>query len=482
MPEITCPLQEMAASLPDAPAIIAPHRQYTFGDYHAYVSGATANLRKAGIGEGDLLAIALPSGTPYPLLLMALFRMGAVACPMNTRFPAQYLLEVLERIRCRNMVVPYGASVTTVYGRLFALAPHDIVDDRLEGLGPSMVLSPDRPATIVLTSGSSAAPKAALLSYGNHYYNAALSNQNLRVGPGDRWLMSLPLYHVAGIGVLFRCLLGGAAVVFPASNEGLDKAILKYQVTHVSLVATQLHRLMQSTEGVTALSRLKAILLGGGPVPEPLVRRAFEAGLPIHTSYGLTEMATQVTTTRVGDPLNCLLTSGYPLHPDTLRIGPDGEIQVRGNSLFMGYVEGNEIRRTLTAEGWFATRDLGALDEQGYLRVVGRRDNMFIAGGENIQPEEIEACLCRIEGILQAVVVPVAHEEFGATPVAFLRLDGSPRIEAERYLQTLVKQLPKYKVPRYFFPLPEAEGISETKVSRKELIAHAQRLVQAETA
>ncbi len=479
MAEILCPLQEMASSQPEAPAIIAPHRQYTYADYHAYVSGAVENLRKAGLGEGDLLAIALPSGTPYPLLMMALFRLGAVACPMNTRFPAQYLLDVLERIQCRNMVVPYGASVTTVYGRLFALAPHDLVDDRVDGLGAPIAIVAERPATIVLTSGSAGVPKAALLSYGNHHHNARCSNQNIPLGPGDRWLVSLPLYHVSGIGVLFRCLLGGAAAVFPGANERIETAIVKYGVTHVSLVATQLHRLMQTPEGVAALAQLKAILLGGGPVPETLIRRAAAAGLPIHTSYGLTEMATQVATTRPNDPIERLLSSGCPLQPDTLRIAPDGEVQVRGDGLFLGYVEGSAIRRELTEDGWFATRDLGAIDEHGYLRITGRRDNMFIAGGENIQPEEIEEQLCRLEGVLQAVVVPVANEEFGTTPVAFLRLDGPPRINPEYYRDALAKRLPRYKVPRCYFPMPEAEGISEIKFSRKDLAAHAQRLVMS---
>ncbi|HPO11858.1 MAG TPA: o-succinylbenzoate--CoA ligase [Candidatus Hydrogenedentes bacterium] len=478
MGELACPLQEMAQGMPEAPAILAPHRSYTYRDYHEYVSGAVANLRKAGLSEGDLLAIALPPGTPYPILLMALFRMGAIACPMNTRFPAQYLLETLERIRCRNMVVPYGASVTTVYGRLYALAPRDLVDDRLVSAVGDATVDLERPSAIVLTSGSAGPPKAALLSYGNFYRNAMWSNENIPLGVGDRWLMSLPLYHVAGLGVLFRCLLGGASVVFPASNENIEKAIRKYEITHVSLVATQLYRLLQTPEGRSALKPLKCILLGGGPLPESLIRKAHMEGLNIFCSYGLTEMATQATTTRPGDPINKLLTVGKPLRPGTVRLSPEGEIQVCGDSLFLGYVEGNEISRTLTEDGWFATRDLGAWEFNGYLKVIGRKDNMFIAGGENIQPEEIESCLCRQEGVLQAVVVPVEHEEFGATPVAFVRLEEGRKLMPEDLQHALAPHLPKYKIPRYFLPLPENDPFTDVKVSRKELITHAYHLLR----
>ncbi len=475
-----CPLQDAAESIPDLPAIIAPHRQYTFREYHEYVAGAVVNLRKVGIAEGDILAVALPRGTPSPILFNALFRIGAVAFPVNTRFPAQYLLDVLQKVRCRNMVVPYGASVTTVHGHLYAFAPHNIVDDRLEALPGQARVSAERPATIVLTSGSAGPPKAALLSYGNHYYSAQLSNRNLPVAPGDRWLVSLPLYHVAGIGVLFRCLLGGAAVVFSGANEELKDAVPKYGVTHVSLVSTQLYRVLQDESAIQAARGLKAILLGGGPFSEPLLRKAHDAGLPIFTSYGLTETATQVTTTRPGDPLAKLLTSGRPLAPEEVRISPEGEIQVRGETLFLGYVDDSRVHRPHTGDGWFATGDLGNWDADGYLRVTGRRDNMFIAGGENIQPEEIEQRLCRLDGILQAVVVPVDHSEFGAVPAAFVRLADHASLDGGALAARLTEELPKYKVPRHFFLLPVDDMAPEAKLSRQDLIARARRLVEAQ--
>lgn len=478
MPEILCPLQEAAERMPHAVAITAPHREYTYREYHEYVTGTAANLRKAGIGEGDILAIALPPGTPYPMILMALFRLGAVAFPVNTRFPAQYLLDVLKRVHCRNMVVPYGASVTTLYGHLYALAPHDLVDSPCPSSARYSVAT-GRPATMVLTSGSTGDPKAALLSYGNHYHNALLSNQNIPVEPGDRWLMSLPSYHVAGLGVLFRCLLGGAAVAFSSSRESLPEAILSSDATHLSLVPTQLWRLLQEAESVDTLRGLKAILLGGGPAPEGLIRRACEAGLPLFISYGLTETATQVATTRPADPLDRLLTSGRPLDPVGVRISSEGEIQVRGDTVFLGYVEGSELRRPLTEDGWFATGDLGVLDEQGYLRVTGRRDNMFIAGGENIQPEEIEAHLQQLENIVEAVVVPVENDEFGTIPAAFVKVKGNGAFNEAVFTRHLAGRLPKYKVPRFFFPWP-GEDVTQldAKLPRHELASKAQRLIR----
>jgi O-succinylbenzoic acid--CoA ligase len=151
-----------------------------------------------------------------------------------------------------------------------------------------------------------------------------------------------------------------------------------------------------------------------------------------------------------------------------ISISERGEILVRGETLFAGYAEGEELDRPLDAGGWFHTRDLGELDEEGYLRVGGRMDNLFISGGENIQPEEVEEALYRLEGVDEAVVVPVPDEEFGARPVAFVRMDdGEPR-DLARELEPV---LPRFKIPISFQPWPESarRGMKVDRVSLSEL-------------
>jgi O-succinylbenzoic acid--CoA ligase len=152
-------------------------------------------------------------------------------------------------------------------------------------------------------------------------------------------------------------------------------------------------------------------------------------------------------------------------------ISESGEILVRGETLFAGYVEGEELDRPLDAGGWFHTRDLGGLDEDGYLRVGGRMDNLFISGGENVQPEEIEEALCRLEGVDEAVVVPVPDEEFGARPVAFVRTDGGVR-DLSGELESV---LPRFKIPIAYHPWPE-EARRGMKVDRAALGERALRL------
>jgi O-succinylbenzoic acid--CoA ligase len=160
------------------------------------------------------------------------------------------------------------------------------------------------------------------------------------------------------------------------------------------------------------------------------------------------------------------------LHNREVSISESGEILVRGETLFAGYVEGEELDRPLDAEGWFHTRDLGEIDEGGYLRVGGRMDNLFISGGESVQPEEIEEALCRLDGIDEAVVVPVPDEEFGARPVAFVRVAGW---EPEELAQELEPLLPRFKIPISFHPWPE-RARRGMKVDRASLSELARRL------
>jgi O-succinylbenzoic acid--CoA ligase len=446
----------------------------------AAVSGAARRLADAGIREGDRIALMLPLTPGYPILMLALMRLGAVACPINPRFPEAYRNEVLDRIRCDNLIVLEETDASPSSSSRRVLLAEALTDDSLEESGP-LHMPEDRPATLILTSGSSGTPKAAVLSFGNLYHNALNSNRNIVVDSAARWLFSLGLHHVAGLGILFRCLLGGGTMIMPTPGAALKESIVRRGVTHLSLVATQLHRLMEDAEAVDALRAMRAILLGGGPIPETLIRRAHANGLPIFTSYGLTEMATQAATSAPGDSLEHLLTSGRPLARDALRIAEDGEIWVGGKTLFLGYWEDGAIHDARRDDGCFATGDLGALDADGYLRVVGRKDNMFIAGGENVQPEEIEDALCRIDGVVQAVVVPVEHEAFGATPIAFVRMAESFTLDPDVLSGQLASILPKFKIPRCYLAWPDEPGFSEGKIPRKTFKTLAQEKVCSAT-
>jgi O-succinylbenzoic acid--CoA ligase len=184
-------------------------------------------------------------------------------------------------------------------------------------------------------------------------------------------------------------------------------------------------------------------------------------------------MASQVTTTPPDATSEELYTAGRVLPHREVSVSGEGEILVRGETLFAGYVEGERVDCTLGDGGWFHTGDLGELDKDGYLRVRGRKDNMFVSGGENVQPEEIEEALCRFEGVEEAVVVPVEDEEFGARPVAFVRMAGGAP-DPESLSRALGASLARFKIPVSFHAWPDDHG--GMKVDRAAFGERARRL------
>jgi o-succinylbenzoate---CoA ligase len=469
---VPCPLRAAAGASPGAPAVVGVGGEITYGELDRRVSGVAGRIGELGFGVGDRVALYLPKDGRYLVLLLALIRAGCVACPLSTRLPPRGVAPLLKKAACRALISSdedlLGATDADV-GKLrpeTLLAQASVARDRTQSSGP-LHLALDLPATIVFTSGSAGEAKAARHTFGNHYFSALGSNANIALAPGDRWLHSLPIYHVGGLSILFRCLLAGATVALPDASPG--GAVTG--ATHVSLVSTQLLRLLRESD--PAPGGLKAILLGGGPVPISLVDEAAARGLPIHTSYGLTEMASQVTATPPGASREALRTSGRPLPYRELSISDSGDILVKGETLFAGYVEGDSIDPASDTDGWFHTGDLGELDADGYLRVRGRKDNLFISGGENVQPEEIEEALCRIEGVEEAVVVPVPDAEFGAQPVAFVRTAG---VEPGDLARALEPVLPRFKIPAAFHGWPEEAG--GMKVDRAFFRERARRLRQ----
>ena len=451
---VPCPLRAAALASPDAAAVVGATGAITYAKLDRKVSAAASRL--GGMEAGGRVALYLPRDERCLVLLLALIRAGCVACPVSTRLPPGGVAPLLRRAAC-SALISDDEGVLEASEDLRKLGPEALVEASENPTGrpgEPQNIPLHRPATIIFTSGSTGVPKAALHTFGNHYYSALGSNVNIALAPGDRWLHSLPLYHVGGLSIQFRCLLAGAAVALPGPSQPLGEAIANLGATHVSLVPTQLQRLLREDAD---LAGVKAILLGGGPIPANLVDEALARGLPVHTSYGLTEMASQVTTTPPGAAPEELQTAGRVLPHREVAIAGDREILVRGKTLFAGYAEGEEVDRQLDAGGWFHTGDLGDLDEDGCLRVRGRLDNTFVSGGENVQPEEIEEALCRLAGVEEAVVVPVEDAEFGARPFAFVRMaEGEP--DPEALSRALGASLERFKIPVDFRAWPNDAG------------------------
>ncbi len=470
MSTIRCPLQDIAHIAPQQPAWFEDGTAHMFPAVNVAAREIHRQFtREMNLQPGDLVVISAATQWRWLPLLFAIFRAGAVACPLNTRLPPATLKERARGLSPKLQIIDDTAEI--LLPGVPCLRISSLCDATLLGAPDRAPLELDleRPATCIFTTGSTGRPKAVVHSLEAHYYSALGANRHLPLNHTHRWMLTLPLYHVGGIGVLFRCLLAGAAVVTPETGTGPEisqtktgtdpvRTMIENRVTHLSLVPTQLIRLMRHEQAAELAKQLHTLLLGGAPIPRDLVARALEKGFPVHATYGMTETASQVTTVaRNDDPNLRRETDGMILPHRSLRIAMDGEILVRGHTLALGVYRQGEIEPIVDDEGWYHTGDLGKLVNQ-HLVVTGRKDNRFISGGENVQPEEIERHLMEITGAGAVVVTPKPDLEFGHRPVAWLDLpmaDFTPGV----WEQALRKFLPGYMIPVEFRELPESAGL-----------------------
>jgi len=290
------------------------------------------------------------------------------------------------------------------------------------------------------------------LSIANFIWSAHGSSENIAVDPNDTWLISLPLFHVGGMSIIFRTMLAGAnAMISPKILDG--DFIDQHRITHFSLVATQLSRQINSKFPFGQAT--KAILLGGSKIPHALIQKSIELNLPIHTSFGCSEMASQVCTTSKEATIYELMTAGKVLAGRQVKIHQDGRIQLNGKTRFLGYWQNQKLLKPFDKDGWFTTNDLGEFDNNGFLKVIGRADRMFISGGENIHPEQIEQALINLEGIMNALVIDMPSETYGSRPVAFLQ--GQNNYSDPELRKLLSENLMPFQIPDVFLDWPSQE-------------------------
>ena len=308
---------------------------------------------------------------------------------------------------------------------------------------------PPATATMMFTSGTTSDPKPVYLTLRNWEANAVGSALALGLDLNERWLCTMPLAHVGGLSILLRSTLYATTVVlhdrFDTETVLSELMTPARGITLVSLVPTMLVRLLDA--GLERPPTLRWVLLGGGPIPRPLLERAASAGVPVAWTYGMTEACSQIAT------------FGVPLHGVELRF-VDGEIQVRGPIVSPS---------ALAADGWLHTGDLGALDERGRLRIIGRRSDTIVSGGENVAPAEVEAVLLEHPAVADAGVFSRPDEEWGERVLARVVLrDGESVTPAE--LQEFVgARLARFKVPKEIGFSEQLPRTVSGKLLRREL-------------
>lgn len=434
----------------EAPALLFGGRTWTWREARAEVLGLARALRALGVARGDRLAVRGWNSPGLAWLLFAAGRVGATFIPINARLTQSEVEPLLERAAPK---VCFGA----LPGAL-AWPRADLAADGRAHVGPVDWLEDEDVAVGLFTSGTTGVAKLVELTHGNLRAMAEANAQRLGGEATQRWLGALPLFHVGGLAMLYRCAVYGASI---ALEESFDAArasrALDEGVTHVSLVPTMLDRLVEARGG-RPFTGVKAALIGGGPMTAAQLQRARAAGLPALQTYGLTEASSQVTTEPPGEADGS--SAGTPLPGVRVRVvAPDaegvGEIEVSGPTVAKGLGP------------WLRTKDLGRLDARGRLTIMSRRTDLIVSGGENVYPAEVEAVLREYPGVSDVAVVPCADGRWGQVPVA--AVVGA--VDFEAMAAWARERLAAFKVPRAWRAVEDLPRNAMGKVDRRRVQA-----------
>ena len=483
-------LAERAARDPERVALRFGASLVRYGELQREAGALAMGLIELGIGPGDVVATMVANGEEFPRLLWALREIGAVLLPLNLRLlPEEAAYIVADAGAC--LLVDAGgaagqgaAEVARRAGHLPRARMQERGIESLPGAAhfqrPHAREEAKGALALIYTSGTTGRPKGAILTPAAFGASARASAALLGTGADDCWLACMPLFHVGGLSILLRaCLAGSSVEVHPGFDaEEVARALESGRVTGISLVATMLARLLEVRGERPAPEGLRWLLLGGGPAPAALLERAHALGYPLAPTYGLTEAASQVATRLpmdtappFGERLRALPGTELKIAGpagESLPPGEAGEICIRGGTLMRGYLGQPEATARALRGGWLHSGDLGTLDAAGGLRVLDRRDDLIVSGGENIYPAEIEAVLAEHPGILEAAVVGEPDPEYGARPVAWW-VPREPGAEIADLADFCRARLAGYKVPGRFVATDALPRNAAGKVLRREL-------------
>jgi len=491
----------------DRTAIVDGDRRLTWAELDEEARTFGAALVASGVQPADRVSIWCPNRLEWVVAVLGLLQAGATLVPVNTRFKGHEAADILGRSRSRVLVTVTDFLDTDYVALLEAAGAelpdlHTIVDvaewdrflgrataeDRAEVDRRRAALGPDDPSDILFTSGTTGTPKGVVMTHGRTLGVASDWVAMTGLGPDDRYLMVNPYFHMFGLKAGILACVAAGATMLPQPTFDVDRVLARVGDEGVTVLPgppTLYQSLLDHPgRGDHDLSSLRVAVTGAADIPVELIRRV-SAELPFEvvvTGYGLTEAGTASATSPEDDPETVATTVGRPRPGFELRItddhggdvpaGEPGEVVLRGPTVMAGYLDDPEATAlALSPDGWLRTGDLGVVDDRGCLRIVGRAKDMFIVGGFNAYPAEIENALLRHPAIRQAAVIGVPDDRLGEVGMAFVVAEPGAGVTPEEIVAWSRDQMANYKVPRAVELVDELPLNATGKVQKDELRA-----------
>jgi len=460
-------------------AIIYGENILSYSEFIELINSFKIYFENSGIKKGDQIAILSENNLDYVISIFSLWQLEAVPVPLNTRLTNNEIIELTKFSDCNFLLTDnsFNKLVQNFSGSILHFPKLKEINET--GQIEQKEINLDDTAVIIFTSGSTGKPKGVLLSFNNLIQSALTGDQLFNHKMEDRWLASLPFYHVGGFSIIMRALLNGVTLIIPANLniENIRNAIQKQHPTHASFVSTQLKRLIEN--GIKPNRELRHILLGGGFLEADLVKDALSKGWHVFKSYGLTETASFVTALTAREFVNKKESAGKALYPNEILIVDEkriklkpntlGEVAVKSKSVAKGYINNEDETKNKFKNDVYFTGDYGFIDDEGYLFIEARRNDLIVSGGENINPFEVETELLKHPLIQEVCVLGLEDKEWGYVAAAAIKAKDNEKIQVEDLKIFLKDKLAGFKIPKKVFMIDNFPKTEMGKIQKEKL-------------
>lgn len=486
-------LQKRAMQSPNLEALIGGEKRYSFQQYNERVNQLAHYLLHTGMERGDRIGILCKNNHPFPSVMMASLKIGAVFIPLNHQLTAYELESIVKEARLKVLVIDDEFSEVVLKINGVKEIPY-VIETTKEGFGsfelklkeqpitePNVEVHEDDDAIYLFTSGTTGQAKACVIGHKNlHHYFTEIAGQR-EIPAVERFLSVHPLFHMSGVLSILNCIYHGVTMVFLAdSNPTLiwDKIEEEKITTMLAFPAVYSYMLDELDKKERNISAFKVAQSGGTKVPETLIQKYMEKGIYMVQGYGSTE-GWVVTSwhpnmgkekmSSVGKTLKHVeLKIVHPETGDELTTNKVGEIHVKSPYMFKGYWNNEEATKKVVKDNWFNMGDAGMIDDDGFLHIMGRYKDVIVRGGDNVYPDQVEDVIHEINGVLEVAVVGIPNDFWGEVPTAYIVKDIQTSLTEEEIIQHCKEKLASYKIPEVVF-MDELPKNALGKVLKREL-------------
>jgi len=488
---------------PEKEAVVDGERRLSYRELNQRVNRLANALLGLGLGNGDRIAILSYNRVEFIEVIMAAAKLGLILVPLNWRLTAAELAYILNDSGAETLLYDTGlVELVAVVKENTSLKQYVAIGGQNQSNGhaydallsaqsvreptPDVIPDLDTPHIIMYTAGTTGQPKGAILSQGASFWNVLNLNLPMDLTSKDRNLVVLPMFHIGGIGLFTLPMLydGGTVVIQRTFDPAQILTLLKQEdITLFFGVPAIFLALIQHPEfDAAAFSPVRVVMSGGAPLPVSLVRQYHKAGIVLQQGFGMSEAAPSIATLEKDLALEKAGSIGKAVFHLDVRIvdnemremadGEVGELVLRGPNLLQGYWNRAEATRDAFSGDWFHTGDLARMDPEGCLYIVERKKDMFISGGENVYPAEVENAIYELPQIAETAVIGVRDEKWGEVGRAVVVLKEGQDLTGEAIVAHLQGRLARYKIPKsvvYMKQLPRnAAGKVLKNVLREE--------------